>query len=238
MERGGFDESRWADLGFSQDYRDEADSYLPFRRLFVQTAKSVVGHFLPEKASLRILDLGCGDGFFVDTFGPRPSDDVVLVDGSSAMLEAAERRLAASTCRNIEYVRSSFQELIERDPLSRRFDFICSSLAMHHLSARDKASLYSYIYHHLDDDGVFINYDVVLAPSEPLETWYVSFWQESLAQAEITEEIQAVPLRYKDNPDNIPDSLEYQMEALRDIGFSNVDCYLKFGVFSLFGGTK
>ena len=241
MESRSFDESRWADHEFSQDYRDEANHYLPFRQLFFQVAKSVVEHFLPEKAPLRLLDLGCGDGLFIDQLGPRSSDEVLLVDGSPAMLEAAQKRLKTSICRNISYIPSSFQELIERDPLPRRFDFIFSALAIHHLSATDKVSLFNYIYQHLDKDGVFINYDVVLAPSKPLEDWYISFWQESIErniQTELKEKIQRVPYQYKDNPDNLPDTLEYQMEALKEIGFSNVDCYFKFGVFCLFGGTK
>lgn len=241
MESRSFEDSRWADREFSRDYREEADYYLPFRELFIRTAKSVVEHFLPGKTALRILDLGCGDGFFMEKFAPRAADEVVLMDGSPAMLEAARRRLKAGPCGNVGYVHSSFQQLLDRDPLPGRFDFIFSSLAVHHLPATDKIRLYKYIHQHLEESGVFINYDVVLAPSEPLEGWYVSFWQEFIKRntpPEIREKIQRVPLRYKDNADNIPDPLGYQMETLQEIGFSNVDCYLKFGVFCLFGGTK
>lgn len=241
MESRSFDESRWTDEEFSRDYLDEANDYLPFRQLFIETARSVVEHFLPGKAPMRLLDLGCGDGFFVERFGPRSSDELLLVDGSPEMLEAAQKRLKTSICRNIRYMHSSFQQLMERDQLPGRFDFIFSSLAMHHLSATDKVRLYSYIYQHLEENGVFINYDVVLAPSEPLEAWYIAFWQEFIERnihAEIKKKIMRIPGQYKDNPDNIPDSLESQMEALKEIGFSNVDCYFKFGVFCLFGGTR
>ncbi|MFZ5994663.1 MAG: class I SAM-dependent methyltransferase [Thermodesulfobacteriota bacterium] len=241
MESIDFNESRWADHKFSQDYRDEANYYLPFRQLFIEAAKSVVEHFLPEKEPLRLLDLGCGDGFFIDKFGPASSDEVLLVDGSTAMLEAAQKRLRASSCKNIRYIHSSFQELLARDPLPRHFDFIFSSLAIHHLSAIDKVNLYNYIYNNLEKNGVFINYDVVLAPSKPLESWYISFWQEFIERntpPEMKEKILRVPYQYKDNPDNIPDTLEYQLKALKEIGFSNVDCYFKLGVFCLFGGTR
>lgn len=241
MESRSFNESRWTDQEFSQDYRDEANYYLPFRKLFIETAKSVANHFLQEKARLRLLDLGCGDGFFVERFNPRSADELVLVDGSPEMLEAARKRLKASSCSNIQYLHSSFQQLMERDPLPGRFDFIFSSLAIHHLSAKDKVRLYNYIYQHLEGNGVFIIYDVVLAPSEPLEAWYIASWQEFIernTQEEIKEKILRIPRQYKDNSDNIPDTLEYQMDALKEIGFSNVDCYFKFGVFCLFGGTK
>ncbi len=42
----------------------------------------------------------------------------------------------------------------------------------------------------------------------------------------------------KVNPDNIPDTLESQLEALKDIGFNNVDCFYKYGIFALFGGSR
>lgn len=241
MESRNFDESRWTDQKFSRNYLDEANYYLPFRHIFIETARSVVEHFLPGRASMRLLDLGCGDGFFVERFVPRSSDELLLVDGSSEMLEAAQKRLKASICRNIKYMHSSFQQLMEHDPLPGRFDFIFSSLAMHHLSATDKVKLYNYIYQHLEENGVFINYDVVLAPSEPLEAWYIAFWQEFIernTQEEIKKKILRIPRQYKHNTDNIPDTLEYQIQALKEIGFSNVDCYFKFGVFCLFGGTR
>ena len=47
-----------------------------------------------------------------------------------------------------------------------------------------------------------------------------------------------IPQLYKDNLDNTPDTLKSQIEALEKIGFQNVDCYFKYGIFSLFGGNK
>jgi len=239
MESTKFDRSRWADRKFSQDYRDEASYYLPFRQLFVEVTKSVVEHFLAHKTTIKLLDLGCGDGFFVERFNPGPDDDVVLIDGSNEMLEASKRRL--STYGNIRYIRSSFQELVMSDPLSEKFDLVFSSLAIHHLVQNDKFNLYRYIYDHLEENGIFINYDVVLAPSDRLEDWYISFWQQYIDrndQTEINDRMKMIPYSYKDNPDNVPDTLEDQINALKKIGFSNIDCYFKFGVFCLFGGTK
>jgi len=39
------------------------------------------------------------------------------------------------------------------------------------------------------------------------------------------EKILRVPYQYKNNPDISQIPLEYQLEALKEIGFSNVDCY-------------
>ena len=43
--------------------------------------------------------------------------------------------------------------------------------------------------------------------------------------------------RYKDPASmNKPDILEDQLEALRETGFRDVDCYCKNGIFAVFGG--
>jgi tRNA (cmo5U34)-methyltransferase len=52
------------------------------------------------------------------------------------------------------------------------------------------------------------------------------------------KELLGTPEEYKDNPDNTPDTLDSQLRALEAIGFKDVDCYFKYGVFSLFGGFK
>ncbi|MBI1810495.1 MAG: hypothetical protein HY035_09030 [Nitrospirae bacterium] len=44
--------------------------------------------------------------------------------------------------------------------------------------------------------------------------------------------------RYKDNKDNKPDTLGNQLGALKKIGFKEVDCFYKYGIFTMYGGKK
>jgi len=234
-----FDESRWADPKFSQDYRDKADLYLPFRDQFVEIAKLGYEHFIENKDEAKILDLGCGDGLFIHALSKGPFSQATLVDGSSEMLEAAKIRL--SKRENVHFVQASFQEILDSDPLNEQFDFIYSSLAMHHLPLLQKQKLYTYILEHLSPGGHFLHYDVVLSPSPKLEKWYLSLWTEWIGRhlpKNEREKFLEVPSQYKSNPDNIPDTLESQMDALKALGFINVDCIFKYGIFSLFGGGK
>ena len=125
--------------------------------------------------------------------------------------------------------------------LKENFDFIYSSLAIHHLSFEEKTQLYSYIYNLLFPGGCFVHYDVVLPPSEKIEKWYLSLWRQWIEEDPAQETSKAllnIPEQYKGNPDNIPDTLESQLEVLEKIGFKEVDCYFKCGIFSLFGGIK
>jgi tRNA (cmo5U34)-methyltransferase len=186
------------------------------------------------------LDLGCGDGLFIQellkVFSPA---SVTLVDGSTEMLEAAKLRLAGQ--KNIDFVQASFQKLLTDDPLKGGFDFIYSSLAIHHLPFEEKKKLYACISKHLSSGGHFVHYDVVLPPTAKLGKWYLSLWSEWISGhpvREHREKLLGIPDQYKANPDNIPDTLESQLEALKDIGFSNVDCFYKYGIFALFGGSR
>lgn len=235
-----FEKSRWADSEFSQNFRDEADVYLPFRRQFIEVTKSLYEYFIDVNIEAKILDLGCGDGLFIQellkSFSPA---SVTLIDGSAEMLESAKKRLKNK--RNINFIKASFQDLLAGELLGENFDFIYSSLAIHHLPFEDKKHLYAYIYKLLSPGGCFVHYDVVVPPSGKIEKWYLSLWRQWIKEhpsIEMRENLLDIPEQYKGNQDNIPDTLESQLEVLEKIGFKEVDCFFKYGIFSLFGGFK
>lgn len=233
-----FDNSRWSDSSFSQEYRDEADSYVPERHSLIGITQSLYRHYV--KQPCRILDLGCGDGLMVQALLKVDGTlDATLVDGSQEMLKAAADRLTRLEKKHM--VKASFQELLTQDPLQRTFGFVLSSLAIHHLAMPEKEALFEYVYRHLDPGGFFLNIDVVLSPTDNLEKWYLLLWEEWIdAQAvdPAKSSLHSVPQRYKDNPDNLPDPLLPQLLALERLGFNNVDCYYKYGIFAMFGGSK
>jgi tRNA (cmo5U34)-methyltransferase len=235
-----FEETKWADRQFSRSYRDDADIYIPFRYQCIEITKSFYKHFVSENAEARILDLGCGDGLFIQellkSFAPAK---VMLVDGSAAMLEAAKERLGND--ETLYFAQASFQELLSNDPLNESYDFVYSSFAIHHLPFKEKKELYAYIHKRLSPGGCFVNYDVVCPPFDELESWYFSLWRqwiEVYPAEERREELLGTPEKYKGDPENMPDTLESQLETLKNVGFNNVDCYFKYGIFCLFGGTK
>ncbi len=84
---------------------------------------------------------------------------------------------------------------------------------------------------------------MILAPSEKLEQWYLSLWRdwidERMQSLGLNEgQFESVIDGYKDNRDNKPDTLDSQLDALRSAGFSDVDCYYKYGIFMVFGGKR
>jgi tRNA (cmo5U34)-methyltransferase len=194
-----------------------------------------------EKRPLKVLDLGCGDGALTNELLKDDNKmEATLIDGSSEMLEKAWERLKSYD--GLNYIHTTFQDLLENDVLTRDFDFIISSLAIHHLYTEEKESLFHYIYHHLNFGGFFLNIDVVRAPTEELEEWYRLLWKEWIRENEIKRKseksFQYLPTQYQNNQDNHPDTLEKQLKALKSAGFKEVDCYYKYGIFSIYGGRK
>ena len=235
-----FEKTRWADNEFAQNYRDDANIYLPFRSQFIEVAKSLYGHFVNKNVSAKILDLGCGDGLFVQellkTYSP---GHISLVDGSVEMLDAAKKRLGNN--ENINFIKASFQDLLAGKLLNEHFDFVYSSLAIHHLLFEEKKNLYAYIHKHLSPGGCFVHYDVVAPSSEKIETWYLALWRQWIKEhpsKERSEKLLGIPEEYKANHDNVPNTLASQLEALEEIGFKEVSCHFKYGIFTLFGGFK
>ncbi len=237
-----FDKTRWSEKDFVYEYLEKADIQVVERRRLLEILKSFYKHLLGNKKQNRVLDLGCGDGIL--TYELLKIDDSIsatLIDGSKDMLNKAEERLVGF--KNIHFIRASFQELLHTDICIPNFDIIVSSLAIHHLTMSEKKSLFNYIYCHLDNGGYFVNIDVVLSPTEVLERWYLKLWKEWMIEKQtalkLEEDCEDIICNYKEsNHYNKIDTLTDQLNALREIGFKAVDCFYKYGIFSMYGGKK
>lgn len=237
-----FNESNWARPEFSREFSDNADVYIIERRRLLDIMKSFYRFHFAGREAVSVLDLGCGDGIAVqEILSVDRTIKATLIDPSEDMLSLARRRLEGfdGAC----YVKTSFQEMLEGDILGQDFDFIVSSLAIHHLSMSEKRGLFRLIHSYLKSDGYFMNIDVVLPPAEALDGWYMRLWQEWIGEQKTLRGIDGeyfddVVRRYKDNTDNKPDTLEEQLAALKEIGFKEVDCNYKYGVFAIYSGKK
>ena len=237
-----FEKSNWAKPEFSKGYRDNADFFIVERMRMLAILQSFYVQFVKDGRHKTMLDLGCGDGIVTAAIADiDPSIAPTLVDGSSDMLKKAGERL--SGLKNARFVCASFQDMLREESVGGAYDFTASSLAIHHLTLGEKRSLFRYAYEHLKPGGCFVNLDVVLALSDTLEQWYLILWREWIQERKRTlglegDQFEEVIEGYKDNKDNKPDTLEDQLEALRLTGYADVDCYYKYGIFTVFGGRK
>lgn len=237
-----FEKSNWAKPEFSQGYRDNADIFIVERKRMLAILQSFYVHFVKNGYQKTVLDLGCGDGIVTTTIADSdPSISATLVDGSPDMLKKAREKLAG--LKDARFMLASFEHLLQQDSIGGYYDFIASSLAIHHLPLAEKTALIRYAYEHLKPGGHLVNIDVVLAPSDPLEQWYLILWREWIQEQKRAlklegDQFEDVIEGYKNNKDNKPDTLSSQLDALRSAGFQEVDCYYKYGIFTMFGGRK
>ena len=236
-----FNDSRWAKEEFTNLYIENADIYIPERPTFSRFLEYFYDFHFKDKKNTALLDLGAGDGTMVSRLLEKHSPRVTITDGSPDMIEASKKKLAPF--ENIEFVCTSFEDMLSSNMELPNFDLIISSLAIHHLTRPDKNRLYKYIYDHLNSGGHFINMDVMLSPSAQLEDWYLDIRKKR--SLEIKEMLNSRSFaddfikRHKDTDHHKKmDSLLDQLSDIKEIGFTEVDCYFKHGMFAIYGGKK
>ena len=195
----------------------------------------------------RFLDLGCGDGILGRTIlSAHPRARGVFVDFSPPMLAACRQRLRRhrrqTTVLELDYGNAGWQEAVRA---CAPFDAIVSGFSIHHQSDVRKRQLYREIFDLLGPGGWFISLEHV-APAGPVthalfeQSMIDNIWRlhqrkgHRLSRAAVRRHF----VRRKDRYANILAPVEAQCAWLRQIGFADVDCYLKVHELAVFGGRR
>lgn len=167
----------------------------------------------------RVLDLGSGDGRLLDlVLRARPNAVGVALDFSPPMLERLHARFDGSS--RVEIVAHDLDAPL---PALGKFDAVVSSFAIHHVTDRRKRELYEEIHAVLNDGGVFCNLEHVASASA---YGHLRFLDAMGTKPE------------EEDPSNKLLDVQTQLEWLRQIGFSGVDCYWKWRELALLAGFK
>jgi len=190
-----------------------------------RTAGEAVVLELVPRSARRILDLGAGDGRLLALLKiDRPDARGVATDLSPTMLDAARARFAGDP----------LVEVVEHDldaplvPLAALgggggFDAVVSCFAIHHCSHARKRALYAEVYALLEPGGVFYNLEHVASPTPELHEAFFAALGMTLADEDRSNQLLDV---------------ETQVSWLREIGFTQVDCFWKWRELALFGGVR
>jgi len=222
-------------------YVSTADVIIVERQRTIKLLADIFRYHFGKQTGLHVLDLGGGDGVITEYLQKRyPDNAFTLLDGSADMLEKARQRLAD---KQVAFIQQTFEEYLDAPPEDQRYDLIFSSNAIHHLDWLGKSRMYAKLFRELAFGGAFANIDVVKAASARSERWQFAMWEDWMNErlAQIGGDIgtyDGLPEVAKAKPENKPSGLFDQLELLRQIGFRDVDCFYRYGVFAMFGGTK
>ena len=163
----------------------------------------------PADAPMEILDLGCGLGFELDAIlGRAPHASIVAVDISQRMLDRLLQRLKPYA-RQIQCRHGSYVDL---PPEPNRYDYVVSSLTMHHLPQPTKRDVFRRIRDCLKPAGRYLQADEVASPE-----------QEKVGQAWYDEWVSHRPGGNRgDWNHNMPLTIEHESTLLRQAGFDPV----------------
>ncbi|ACK67514.1 Methyltransferase type 12 [Rippkaea orientalis PCC 8801] len=194
----------------------------------------------------KFLDLGCGNGILGKAiYQNYPTAKGFFIDISDTMIEAAKNTLNSDY--ESKFIIEDFSQntwincIIQEAP----FDVIVSGFAIHHQPDHRKQQIYQEIYDLLKPGGLFLNLEHIASRSKLGETAFDELFIDSLyafhqhnGSTKSREEIDQEYYNRADKTANILTLVEIQCDWLRDIGFGDVDCFMKLFEIALFGGVR
>lgn len=205
--------NQWTSETHALGYLERADK-IPHRT----EGEAVLLDRVP-KTVRRILDLGTGSGRLLSLLKiERPQADSVALDFSPTMLKTVRQTFADDP--TVQVIDHNLEAPL---PNLGQFDAVVSSFAIHHLAHDRKRSLYGEIFNCLEPGGIFCNLEHVDSPTSRLHDQF-------LVAIGVSPE--------NDDPSNILLDVESQLRWLRQLGFTDVDCYWKWLELALLIGIK
>ncbi len=149
------------DNGYFDSYASLYDQLQPilienYRQYHLLALDFVLGR---KGENLRVLDLGCGTGTFLElVLRERPNWSAIAIDYSQEMLDAAAQKPAINDSA-VELTQGDLADGLAHDVGT--FDLIFSFSAIHHLNAARKSSLINQVFDALNPGGQFFLIDAM-----------------------------------------------------------------------------
>lgn len=187
------------------------------------------------KSIRRVLDIGCGAGNYTLRLLSEVSPfDCDLIDLSLPMLEKARERIAAASAGRIKTIQGDFRTV---DMPDHDYDIVIASAVLHHLrDDQDWETAFKKLYDFTAAGGSIWITDLVSHESDSVHSLLWERYGDYLASIGGADYRDKV-FEYIDKEDS-PRSLTYQLNLLRNVGFSCIDVLHKNSCFAAFGAIK
>lgn len=208
----------------------------------VSTIDATISLELITEASKRIvpnaqqlLDIGCGAGNYTLMMLSKINDlNCTLVDLSKPMLDKALERVSQQTKNQVTILQGDIREV---DLPENTYDIILAGAVLHHLREdEDWEKTFRKLFHLLKPNGCLMISDLITQDTELLNqyTWEkYGDYLESVGGKEYRQKV----LSYIDQEDS-PRSINFQLDLMKKVGFSEVEILHKNMCFGAFGGIK
>lgn len=225
-ERFDHDVARFSNLQTGQQSTLDAPLCL---ELLTDAAKAA------SPSAKHLLDIGCGAGNFSLKMLEKVSGlDCTLIDLSRPMLDKAKERVSSQTNGKITVLQQDIREAVFPE---NSFDIILAGAVFHHLRDEDDwAYVFSKLYKSLKPGGSLWISDLVVQDSLEVNKliWeHYGNYLEKIGGEAYRKDV----LAYIEKEDS-PRSVNFQLELMKRIGFTQVEILHKNLCFAAFGGIK
>lgn len=186
-------------------------------------------------AAKHVLDVGCGAGnYTLKLLEQVPNLDVTLIDLSRPMLDRALQRVRPATSGNVTAIQGDIRDL---QLLPAGCDIVLASAVLHHLRTETEwRSVFTAFYRALRPGGSIWIFDLVASSIPAIGRLMQEKYGEYLTRLQ-DEAYRDQVLAYIEKEDT-PRSLTFQLDLLRQTGFSQVEVLHKNICFAALGAVK
>jgi tRNA (cmo5U34)-methyltransferase len=210
------------------DYDGVIPKIIPFYHEQHDLMLALIRHDRPLPQT--VLDLGAGTGILADlVLRNFPTAQVTAFDLAENMLAVCQQNLAQYGDR-VQLQQGNFA----LDPIGTGYDLIVSGLAVHHLDGTGKQCLFKQLWQALNPGGLLLIRDLVTGTTPTLTQHYETLWCDYMT----AQGLDAAHYFANYQAEDLPSSVEDQLQWLAASGFTEVACHWRYLNFAIFSGQK
>jgi len=200
----------------AEKYEDDIRRSIPGYEEMHQKIDDIVAEHAANNKVDNVLDLGIGTGLTAERLLKfMPDAALTAVDFSEQMMKGAKKRLADA---KVKFLIGDYSEI----DFGKDYEVVASVIGLHHQNDDGKKKMFKKIYDALKLGGIFIFGDLVTYENEDKakknEEKHFQFLRENARDEESLREWE-----HHHRTQNLLAPIEYQIEWLKEAGFSEVD---------------